>query len=355
MAATGGGINLYDSATVNLNNVTITGNVADASHTGGIGGGIACNGATVNIKNTIVAGNTDNSGTAPDCSAQTGSALTSQGYNLIGDTTNCLGFGSVTHDITGMDAHLDVLAPNDNTNGPTQTHALLAGSPAIDAGNPGTPGSGGDTCAANDQRGVARVQADDAVCDIGAYEAVPRPTTTTTSTTSTTSTTAAPTTSTSTSSTSSTSTSTSLVPTTSTTAPVTTSSSTTVVRPSTTSTTTQPMCGEIPSVPTFASIDCQIDALLVRLAGEPLLGSFAAKLTHSIQTAKARKLDAESACRASSLKKTRKRLQQATEASTQYVHRLSAVPARKKLDPTVRQSFLDDGTRIQQGLHALHD
>ena len=42
------------------------------------------------------------------------------------------------------------------------THALLAGSPAIDAGN-------NAVCAATDQRGVAR----DAACDVGAYEFVP--------------------------------------------------------------------------------------------------------------------------------------------------------------------------------------
>ncbi len=55
-----------------------------------------------------------------------------------------------------------------NNGGPTQTHALLAGSDAIDAGNPATPGSGGDACLATDQRGVARPQG--ATCDIGAFE-----------------------------------------------------------------------------------------------------------------------------------------------------------------------------------------
>jgi hypothetical protein len=128
-----------------------------------------------------------------------------------------------------------------------------------------------------------------------------------------------------------------------------------VVRPSTTSTTTQPTCGENPSAPTFASVDCQIDALLARLAGEPQLGSFAAKLSHNVQAAKTRKLGAEDACRASSLKKTKKHLQQATRAFTQYVHRLNGLAARKKLDPTVRQTFLDDGTSIQQALAALRN
>ncbi|MFT3894170.1 MAG: M4 family metallopeptidase [Anaerolineales bacterium] len=45
--------------------------------------------------------------------------------------------------------------------GATLTHALLTGSPAIDAGDPAT-------CATTDQRGVARPQG--AACDIGAFE-----------------------------------------------------------------------------------------------------------------------------------------------------------------------------------------
>jgi hypothetical protein len=46
--------------------------------------------------------------------------------------------------------------------GPTLTHALLNGSPAIDAANT-------DVCPATDQRGVAR----DAACDVGSFEYVP--------------------------------------------------------------------------------------------------------------------------------------------------------------------------------------
>jgi len=67
------------------------------------------------------------------------------------------------------------LAPLDAHGGPTFTHALRPASPAIDAGNPATPGGGGsNTCEATDQRGLARTvdgNGDDvARCDIGAYE-----------------------------------------------------------------------------------------------------------------------------------------------------------------------------------------
>jgi hypothetical protein len=128
-----------------------------------------------------------------------------------------------------------------------------------------------------------------------------------------------------------------------------------VARPSTTTTTSLPTCGGNTSAPTFASVDCQIDALLARLAAEPLLASFASKLTQSVQTGKARKVDAESTCRASNLKKTKKQLQQAAKAFTQYVHRLNGLRARKKLNPNLRQSFLADGTGIQQALGTLRN
>ena len=62
------------------------------------------------------------------------------------------------------------LGPLQDNGGPTFTHALLQGSPAIDAGNPATPGSGANACPATDQREVARPQGPR--CDIGAFELV---------------------------------------------------------------------------------------------------------------------------------------------------------------------------------------
>jgi len=66
--------------------------------------------------------------------------------------------GKVSPHTTPIDPKLGTLASN---GGPTKTHALLAGSPALDAA------SGAD-CPAKDQRGVVRPQGTG--CDIGSYE-----------------------------------------------------------------------------------------------------------------------------------------------------------------------------------------
>jgi hypothetical protein len=164
----GGGIYNHAGTTVHLNNVTITKNTAGVNSVRG-GGGIN-NGSdgVFTLQNTLIAGNRDlGLLPAPDCSAGVvTSPLTSQGYNLIQDATNCIFNGDTTGNLTGVDPFLGSLADN---GGPTQTHALLADSPAIDAGRPApVPGDGGVACAATDQRGFLRPLG--AACDIGAYE-----------------------------------------------------------------------------------------------------------------------------------------------------------------------------------------
>jgi hypothetical protein len=59
--------------------------------------------------------------------------LTSLDYNLISDLTGCTLVAS-PHDQTNIGA---TLGPLQDNGGPTWTHALLPGSPAMDAGNPG--------------------------------------------------------------------------------------------------------------------------------------------------------------------------------------------------------------------------
>jgi CSLREA domain-containing protein len=128
-AGRGGGI-YSGNVTMNLTNCTITGNVS-TNNSFEPGRGIH-NGGTANIKNTIIAGN----GTGgPDVSGN----YNSQGNNLVGAVdVNSNGFvNGANGDKVGttaapLNALLGSLADN---GGPTKTHALLAGSPASDAGN----------------------------------------------------------------------------------------------------------------------------------------------------------------------------------------------------------------------------
>ncbi len=143
-SGSGSGGGLVNSGTATLTNCTVSGNSATGdggygssggSGSGsGSGGGISGSGFTV--ANTIIAGNTASATGAnptedgPDAFG----TVTSLGHNLIGKTDGSSGW--VASDLTGTVASpLDpLLAPLGNYGGPTQTMALLPGSPAIDAG-----------------------------------------------------------------------------------------------------------------------------------------------------------------------------------------------------------------------------
>jgi CSLREA domain-containing protein len=160
-----GGISV-NQATLNLRNATVTNNTADSDNggTAGNGGGVSrFTTGTINARNSIIAGNFDLSGGAPDCSTTAG-GFVSEGYNLIGDSAGCP--FTTNNDLVNSAPVLGSLADN---GGPTQTHALLSGSPAINSGDPATPDGTGTSCLATDQRGLPRGGA--AVrCDIGAFE-----------------------------------------------------------------------------------------------------------------------------------------------------------------------------------------
>jgi hypothetical protein len=141
-------------ATFAFTNSTVSGNIA-SSYGGGIHNSSPWISQTT-LSNMIVA---DNS--APTDANCNGDDATSLGYNLA-DDASC-GFFA-TGDLVVADAMLGPLADN---GGPTETHDLLPGSPAIDAGSVDCPPP------ATDQRGVARPQG--AGCDIGAVEFVPEP------------------------------------------------------------------------------------------------------------------------------------------------------------------------------------
>jgi len=130
------------SSTLTLTSSTVSDNTA-GTHSGGIGGG-----PTARLKNTIVANNPGG-----NC----GGLVTSDGHNLENSAT--CGF-TAAGDLINTDPQLGPLQNNGGLY-QTETHALLPGSPAIDAGdNVGCPPA--------DQRGVARPQG--ARCDIGSYE-----------------------------------------------------------------------------------------------------------------------------------------------------------------------------------------
>ena len=92
----------------------------------------------------------------------------SEGHNLILNTNDCIITGDVTGNIYGKDP---LLGPLQDNGGPTPTHALLPGSPAIDAGAPALLGT-------LDQRGLPRAQDGDGdgkgLPDIGAFEVLGR-------------------------------------------------------------------------------------------------------------------------------------------------------------------------------------
>ena len=156
----GGG--LANSGTATLYSVTIANNQADADGNGnGYGGGIYQTG-TLTLRNSLIGDN--RLGTAATSTIDCSGTLTTGGYNLLEHGLGCAWSGTGAGDQTGVDPALNALT---TYGGPTFTHQLKAGSPAINAGNPAGCVDDVGASLTVDQRGFAR----DAHCDIGAYEA----------------------------------------------------------------------------------------------------------------------------------------------------------------------------------------
>ncbi|MBK8285168.1 MAG: hypothetical protein IPK97_09945 [Ahniella sp.] len=158
--AGGGGAYLGLNSTTTLSHTTITDNSSVL-----IGGGITAEGgAVIQLRNTVIAGNSAGSG-APDVQGM----LTSQGYNLIGESAgNSFAAGS---DLTGVTVGAPArLAPLADNGGFARTHAPLANSLLDDAG--------GSSTLMVDARNLSRVvdfsdlanAAGGNGSDIGAYE-----------------------------------------------------------------------------------------------------------------------------------------------------------------------------------------
>jgi CSLREA domain-containing protein len=180
--ALGGGINIGEGGAATLENVTGSNNTAiDGDDGQGLGGGIFANNS-LDLVNVTIAGNTAGQGDfgnggglyqnfaggPPRTVARNALVARNVGFNCGGtvndpiEATNglsdelarpsCNTVGSGNQLVA--DTRLGTLA---NNGGPSDTNALLAGSPGINKGA---------SCPTTDQRGVAR----EGVCDVGAYE-----------------------------------------------------------------------------------------------------------------------------------------------------------------------------------------
>ena len=167
-ATDGGGLGVAGTAT--MVNSTVSGNTAGAS-----GGGVNVVDGTLTMQRSLVAGNTAPAGREVNRAAGT---VTVDSHNLFGFGGNAglNGVAAGATDVVPEAALAAVLGPLADNSGKTLTHALPAGSPAIDKG----PSA---ACAAApvdglDQRSQPRnVNGDGAAsaneCDIGAYEFAP--------------------------------------------------------------------------------------------------------------------------------------------------------------------------------------
>ncbi|HVA51251.1 MAG TPA: FG-GAP-like repeat-containing protein, partial [Pirellulales bacterium] len=150
---------IYNAGTTTVTYSTLSGNPATQ------GGGIDnLSGATANVANTILAGNAA-TGSDPDV-AGAYAATDADLIGVVGDASGFTTSGPVPTIVLGTDSSSAIgLGPLADNGGPTQTMALLAGSPAIGAGDVSPPAP--FSLPKTDQRGNPRL---DGVTDIGAYQ-----------------------------------------------------------------------------------------------------------------------------------------------------------------------------------------
>jgi hypothetical protein len=159
----GGGI--YSSGTSNLYNASVINNDADhdRDENGGIGGGVYVASGTFGISNTLVVQNTVlDAPIDDDCNG----FLVASGWNLFGETDGC-SFGGGAASVGLVSA--STIGPLQDNGGPAWTHALLAGSQAIDSTFDAVGCYDQNLAPLSiDQRGAQRSAG--LRCDVGAYE-----------------------------------------------------------------------------------------------------------------------------------------------------------------------------------------
>jgi len=170
-ADAGGGVVSYNGLTRVLHS-TVTANQAPD------GGGLWSfgDGSTrLDVTGSLVAGNTTD-GTTPNDVANNGTTTRyhSLGYNVVGAAGANVDFTlefNQTGDQTGVTdpAVLKLGALADN-GGPTNTHAVLAGSAALDKGNPAFDPNAFTPPLATDQRGTGFARVSGGRIDVGAFE-----------------------------------------------------------------------------------------------------------------------------------------------------------------------------------------
>jgi CSLREA domain-containing protein len=149
-ATNGGGIGIFSgTATTLIQNSTIAFNTATTA-----GGGITRPAtAVVTIESSVVSDNT--APTGPDING----TISTMNVSLVGNSAG-LTITSSSGNLLDVAAKLGPLA---NNGGPTLTHALLPGSPALNAGS-------NSASLTTDQRGAGFVRVSGAAADIGAFE-----------------------------------------------------------------------------------------------------------------------------------------------------------------------------------------